>query len=211
MSKEVDVRVENLVKKFGRTVAVDNISFQVNKGDFFSILGPSGCGKTTTLRIISGFEVPTSGKIWVGDQPMEGVPPHKRKTNLVFQHLALFPMMNIYDNIAFGLTMKGHSKAEIKKTVGKMLEIINLPGYSNKRINQLSGGEKQRVAIARALAVNPTVLLLDEPLGALDLKLRELMKLELKNIQARIGTTFIYITHDQGEALVMSNKIAVMN
>ncbi len=208
---EVDVKVENLVKKFGSKIAVNNISFEVNKGDFFSVLGPSGCGKTTTLRMISGFEAPTSGKIWVGGEPMEGVPPHKRKTNLVFQNLALFPMMNVFDNIAFGLVMRGEPKKKIREEVFHMLEVINLPGYENKRINQLSGGEKQRVAIARALVLHPTVLLLDEPLGALDLKLREHMKIELKKIQARIGTTFIYITHDQGEALVMSNKIAVMN
>jgi len=208
---EVDVKVENLVKRFGRKIAVNNVSFEVNKGDFFSILGPSGCGKTTTLRMISGFEAPTSGKIWVGGEPMEGVPPHKRKTNLVFQNLALFPMMNVFDNIAFGLLMRGEPKKKIRETVQRMLEVINLPGYENKRVNQLSGGEKQRVAIARALVLHPTVLLLDEPLGALDLKLREHMKIELKKIQAKIGTTFIYITHDQGEALVMSNKVAVMN
>ncbi len=208
---QVDVKVEKLVKKFGNKLAVDNVSFEVKKGDFFSILGPSGCGKTTTLRMISGFEVPTSGKIWVGGEPMEGVPPHKRKTNLVFQNLALFPMMNVFDNIAFGLVMRGESKKKIRQAVEEMLEVINLKGYGKKMINQLSGGEKQRVAIARALVLHPTVLLLDEPLGALDLKLREHMKIELKKIQERIGTTFIYITHDQGEALVMSNKIAVMN
>ncbi len=208
---QVDVKVENLVKRFGKKIAVDNVSFEVNKGDFFSILGPSGCGKTTTLRMISGFEAPTSGRIWVGGEPMEGVPPHKRKTNLVFQNLALFPMMNVFDNIAFGLVMRGESKKKIRKAVEEMLEVINLKGYEKKMISQLSGGEKQRVAIARALVLHPTVLLLDEPLGALDLKLREHMKIELKKIQARIGTTFIYITHDQSEALVMSNKIAVMN
>lgn len=208
---EVDVKVENLVKKFGNKIAVNNVSFEVNKGDFFSILGPSGCGKTTTLRMISGFEVPTSGRIWVGGEPMEGVPPHKRKTNMVFQNLALFPMMTVYENIAFGLEMRGESRKKIREAVLNMLEVINLRGYENKRIGQLSGGEKQRVAIARALVLHPTVLLLDEPLGALDLKLREHMKIELKKIQAKIGTTFIYITHDQGEALVMSNKIAVMN
>ena len=208
---EVDVKVENLVKRFGSKIAVNNVSFEVNKGDFFSVLGPSGCGKTTTLRMISGFEAPTSGRIWVGGKPMEGVPPHKRKTNLVFQNLALFPMMNVFDNIAFGLVMRGETKKKIREEVLHMLNVINLSGYESKRINQLSGGEKQRVAIARALVLHPTVLLLDEPLGALDLKLREHMKIELKKIQARIGTTFIYITHDQGEALVMSNKIAVMN
>lgn len=209
--KEIDVQVEHLTKRFGKKLAVDNVSFEVHKGDFFSILGPSGCGKTTTLRMISGFEVPTSGRIWVGGEPMEGVPPHRRKTNLVFQNLALFPMMNVFDNIAFGLVMRGEARKNIKKSVTRMLEVINLSGYETKQINQLSGGEKQRVAIARALILNPTVLLLDEPLGALDLKLREHMKLELKKIQARIGTTFIYITHDQSEAMVMSNKIAVMS
>lgn len=208
---EADVKVENLVKRFGSKIAVNNVSFEVNKGDFFSILGPSGCGKTTTLRMISGFEAPTSGRVWVGGEPMEGVPPHRRKTNMVFQNLALFPMMNVFDNIAFGLEMKGEHRKKIRKEVMNMLEVINLKGYENKKISQLSGGEKQRVAIARALILHPTVLLLDEPLGALDLKLREHMKIELKKIQARIGTTFIYITHDQGEALVMSNKIAVMN
>jgi len=205
------VKLDHVTKTFGKFTAVADVSFEIENGEFFSILGPSGCGKTTTLRMISGFEVPTAGSIFVGGERVNDLAPHKRKTNLVFQHLALFPMMNVGENIAFGLQMQKVQKTEIQHRVDAILEVVELQGFQKKRIPQLSGGQKQRVAIARCLVLNPTVLLLDEPLGALDLKLREQMKIELKKIQHRIGTTFIYITHDQGEALVMSNRVAVMN
>lgn len=208
---EIDVKLDHVTKKFGKFSAVKDVSFEIEKGEFFSILGPSGCGKTTTLRMISGFEIPTEGSIFVGGELVNDLAPHKRKTNLVFQHLALFPMMNVEENIAFGLQMQKVPKTEIAKRVEAILEVVELQGFQKKRPSQLSGGQKQRVAIARCLVLNPTVLLLDEPLGALDLKLREQMKIELKKIQNRIGTTFIYITHDQGEALVMSDRVAVMN
>ena len=208
---EIDVKLDHVTKKFGKFIAVSDVSFKITKGEFFSILGPSGCGKTTTLRMISGFEIPSEGSIYVGGVRVNDLTPHKRKTNLVFQHLALFPMMNVEENIAFGLQMQKVPNDEIQQRVNMILEVVELQGFQKKRIGQLSGGQKQRVAIARCLVLNPTVLLLDEPLGALDLKLREQMKIELKKIQHRIGTTFIYITHDQGEALVMSNRVAVMN
>jgi spermidine/putrescine transport system ATP-binding protein len=210
MSK-IDVKLDHITKKFGKFAAVKDVSFEIAQGEFFSILGPSGCGKTTTLRMISGFEIPTEGSIYVGGERVNDLAPHKRKTNLVFQHLALFPMMNVEENIAFGLQMQKVPKMEITKRVEAILEVVELQGFQKKHPLQLSGGQKQRVAIARCLVLNPTVLLLDEPLGALDLKLREQMKLELKKIQHRIGTTFIYITHDQSEALVMSNRVAVMS
>ncbi|MFW5500030.1 MULTISPECIES: ABC transporter ATP-binding protein [unclassified Maridesulfovibrio] len=206
-----DLSVSDMVKKFGDFTAVDGVSFDVPAGSFFSILGPSGCGKTTLLRMIAGFEEPTSGDIEIRGGSMLGVPPNKRPVNLVFQHLALFPMMNVAENIAFGLKRRGVGAAEIKKKIETILERVGLPGYGEKQINQLSGGQKQRVAIARCLVLEPSVLLLDEPLGALDLKLREQMKVELKKLQAKVGTTFIYITHDQSEALVMSDRVAVMN
>ena len=208
---EIDVKLEHVTKRFGKFSAVEDVSFEIARGEFFSILGPSGCGKTTTLRMVSGFEIPTEGSIYVGGELVNDLSPHKRKTNLVFQHLALFPMMTVEENIAFGLQMQKVPKADIGKRVDAILEVVELSGSQKKRPSQLSGGQKQRIAIARCLVLNPTVLLLDEPLGALDLKLREQMKIELKKIQHRIGTTFIYITHDQGEALVMSNRVAVMH
>ncbi len=208
---EHDLSVRNLIKKFGNFVAVDDVTFDVEQGAFFSILGPSGCGKTTLLRMVAGFDEPTSGTIEIRGKKMLGVPPNQRPVNLVFQHLALFPMMNVEDNIAFGLRRRKIAAAEINKKIESILERVGLPGYAQKRIDQLSGGQKQRVAIARCLVLEPLVLLLDEPLGALDLKLREQMKVELKKLQAKIGTTFIYITHDQSEALVMSDHVAVMN
>lgn len=208
---DIDLSVENVVKTFGSFTAVDNVSFTVPKGSFFSILGPSGCGKTTMLRMIAGFEEPTSGRIQIRGRDMAGVPPNQRPVNLVFQHLALFPMMNVAENIAFGLKRRKVDKATINKQTEAMLERVGLPGYAGHRIDQLSGGQKQRVAIARCLVLEPSVLLLDEPLGALDLKLREQMKVELKKLQTKVGTTFVYITHDQSEALVMSDRIAVMN
>ncbi len=206
-----DLSIQNLVKTFGEFKAVDNVSFDVPQGSFFSILGPSGCGKTTILRMVAGFEEPTSGVIAIRGKDMRGVAPNNRPINLVFQHLALFPMMNVADNIAFGLKRRKVPSAEIVRKVEDVLERVGLPGYGQKRINQLSGGQKQRVAIARCLVLSPSALLLDEPLGALDLKLREQMKVELKKLQAKVGTTFIYITHDQSEALVMSDQVAVMN
>jgi len=206
-----DLSVLSLTKRFGDFFAVDDVSFEVPTGSFFSILGPSGCGKTTMLRMVAGFEEPTSGTIAIRGQDMAGVPPNRRPVNLVFQHLALFPMMNVARNIAFGLERRGVSKAETARRVEQTLERVELPGFGHKEIKQLSGGQKQRVAIARCLVLEPSVLLLDEPLGALDLKLREQMKVELKKLQAKVGTTFIYITHDQSEALVMSDTIAVMH
>ncbi len=207
---EIDVELKNVTKKFGDTVAVDNVSFKVEKGEFFSLLGPSGCGKTTTLRMIAGFEKPTEGEVYIGEELMTDVPPFKRPTNIVFQNLALFPHLNVYDNISFGLKIKKVPKNEIQKKVEEMLNLVRLSGYEKRKIKQLSGGEQQRVAIVRALVNEPTVLLLDEPLGPLDLKLREEMVVELKRIQREVGTTFIYVTHDQGEALTMSDRIAVM-
>jgi len=207
---KIDVELKNVTKKFGDVVAVDDVSLWVGKGEFFSLLGPSGCGKTTTLRMIAGFEKPTGGEVYIGGELMTDVPPFKRPTNLVFQHLALFPHLNVYDNISFGLKIKKLPKDEIQRKVKKMLKLVRLPGYEKRKIKQLSGGEQQRIAIVRALVNEPTVLLLDEPLGPLDLKLREEMVVELKRIQREVGTTFIYVTHDQGEALTMSDRIAVM-
>lgn len=208
---EAVLDIQKLTKRFGSFQAVEDLSFQVAEGSFFSILGPSGCGKTTLLRMIAGFLQPTSGTLEIRGKDMLGVPPNRRPVNLVFQNLALFPMMNVADNVAFGLKQKGLSRAESGKLVLAMLERVGLSGFEQKRISQLSGGQKQRVAIARALVVEPSILLLDEPLGALDLKLREHMKIELKKLQNEVGTTFIYITHDQSEALVMSDTVAVMN
>ena len=206
-----DLQAERLSKRFGDFRAVDDLSFSVARGSFFSILGPSGCGKTTLLRIVAGFLRPDAGEVRIGGKLMHGVPPNKRQVNMVFQHLALFPMMSVGDNVAYGLARRGVAKDEIKRRVGDMLERVSLPGAQDKRIEQLSGGQKQRVAIARSLVLEPTLLLLDEPLGALDLKLRDHMKIELKQLQAAIGTTFVYITHDQSEALVLSDHVAVMN
>jgi spermidine/putrescine transport system ATP-binding protein len=207
---KIDVELRNVTKRFGNVVAVDDVSFSVGKGEFFSLLGPSGCGKTTTLRMIAGFEKPTEGEVHIGGELMADVPPFKRPTNLVFQHLALFPHLNVYDNISFGLKIKKLPKDEIKRKVEEVLDLVRLPGYEERKIRELSGGEQQRIAIVRALVNEPTVLLLDEPLGPLDLKLREEMVVELKRIQREVGTTFIYVTHDQGEALTMSDRIAVM-
>jgi spermidine/putrescine transport system ATP-binding protein len=208
---QIDLSVQNVIKTFQEFTAVNSVSFEVEKGRFFSILGPSGCGKTTLLRMIAGLTEPTSGTIEIRGKSMAGISPNKRPVNLIFQHLALFPMMNVGENIAFGLKRRGENKADIKKKVKAILERTDLPGFDTKKIDQLSGGQKQRVAIARCLVLEPTVLLLDEPLGALDLKLREQMKVELKKLQAKVGTTFVYITHDQSEAMVMSDSVAVMN
>ena len=206
-----DLVCNAITKHFYDFYAVDEVSFEVPHGSFFSILGPSGCGKTTLLRMIAGFQHPSSGELLIKGKSMNGVPPNRRPVSMVFQHLALFPTMNIADNVGFGLRQRGVAKREISRRVGEVLERVGLPGVSERRIDQLSGGQKQRVAIARCMVLEPDVLLLDEPLGALDLKLREHMKVELKSLQAEFNTTFVYITHDQSEALVMSDNIAVMN
>lgn len=206
-----DLECENLSKRFGPFTAVDNVSFEIPSGSFFSILGPSGCGKTTLMRMIAGFEEPASGDIRIKGRSVLGTPPNKRNVKMVFQHLALFPMMNVGENIAYGLRCGGVAKAEIDRRVVDVLDRIGLPDVAGKEIHQLSGGQKQRIAIARCMVLEPDVLLLDEPLGALDLKLRERMKIELKLLQHQFDTTFVYITHDQSEALVMSDRVAVMN
>jgi len=205
------LEVVNVIKDFAGRRAVDGVSFVVPAGSFFSILGPSGCGKTTLLRMIAGFATPDAGDILIRGQSILGTPPNRRPVNMVFQHLALFPMMTVGENVAYGLRRRGTAKDEIARKVGAILERVGLPDVALRRIDQLSGGQKQRVAIARCLVLDPEVLVLDEPLGALDLKLREHMKVELKQLQAQVGTTFVYITHDQSEALVMSDHVAVMN
>lgn len=205
------LEIKNVTKRFGDFTAVDSVSFDVEDGGFFSILGGSGCGKTTLLRMIAGFEKETEGELLIRGESMRGIPPEKRAVNIVFQNLALFPMMNVEKNVAFGLQRQKLPKPEIQSRVKEMLERVGLVGFEKKNVDDLSGGQRQRVAIARSLVLKPSILLLDEPLGALDRKLREHMKIELKVLQKEIGTTFIYITHDQSEALVMSDKVAVMN
>jgi len=206
-----DLQVQDLVKRFSTHVAVDSLSFSVERGSFFSILGPSGCGKTTLLRMIAGLLAPDSGDIRIGGRSMAGVAPNRRPVNLVFQQLALFPMMSVGENVAYGLARRGVARAERARRAHAMLERVGLGESAGKRVDELSGGQRQRVAIARSLVLDPTLLLLDEPLGALDLKLREHMKIELKQLQAAFGTTFVYITHDQSEALVLSDHVGVMN
>ena len=207
-----EVKLVDLVKKFDDVIAVDGINVEMPPGEFFSLLGPSGCGKTTTLRMIAGFEQPTSGQILLDETDMSQTPPHKRSVNTVFQNYALFPHLNVFDNVAFGLQFKKElSKDEIARRVGQSLELVQLGGYEKRRPSQLSGGQQQRVALARALILNPEVLLLDEPLGALDAKLRKKLQVDLKALQEEVGITFIYVTHDQEEALTMSDRIAVMS
>ncbi len=206
-----DLEIRSLVKRFGDFTAVDDVAFSVPEGAFFSILGPSGCGKTTLMRMIAGFSRPDGGDILIKGQSTVGMPPNKVAANMVFQHLALFPTMSVAENIGYGLRRRGLPRDDIARRVEAMLERVDLAGSGPKQISQLSGGQKQRVAIARCLVLEPALLLLDEPLGALDLKLREQMKVELKQLQAKLGTTFVYITHDQSEALVMSDHVAVMN
>jgi len=206
----IAVELRDVTKRFGEVVAVDHVSLPIRDGEFFSLLGPSGCGKTTTLRMIAGFEQPSEGEIFIADQPVAGVPAFERNTNMVFQNYALFPHMTVSQNVAFGLQMKRVPQAEIARRVTEALEMVRLPGMEERMPTQLSGGQQQRVALARALVNRPAVLLLDEPLGALDLKLRKEMQLELKDLQNRVGITFIYVTHDQEEALTMSDRIAVM-
>jgi spermidine/putrescine transport system ATP-binding protein len=211
MASSTDLDLVNVTKRFGSHAAVDDVTFSVAPGEFFSILGPSGCGKTTLMRMIAGFEHPTSGDIRIRDRSMIGVPANRRPVNMVFQSLALFPMMNVGENVAYGLTCRGVARAEADERATGMLERVGLKGFGERRVTALSGGQRQRVAIARCLVLEPTLVLLDEPLGALDLKLREHMKIELKQLQGTFNTTFAYITHDQSEALVMSDRIAVMN
>jgi spermidine/putrescine transport system ATP-binding protein len=206
-----EVQLVDLVKRFGDFTAVDGINLKVAPGEFFSLLGPSGCGKTTTLRMIAGFERPTEGQVVLDGTDVANVPPHKRHVNTVFQNYALFPHLNVEKNVAFGLRYKETSKGESGKMVGRALELVRLTGYEKRRPNQLSGGQQQRVALARALILNPAVLLLDEPLGALDAKLRKALQIELKAIQEEVGITFVYVTHDQEEALTMSDRLAVMS
>jgi spermidine/putrescine transport system ATP-binding protein len=204
------VELVALTKRFTE-VAVDEVDLTVQSGEFFSLLGPSGCGKTTTLRLVAGFEQPTAGRILLDGTDVTAIPPHKRNVNTVFQSYALFPFLSVYDNVAFGLRHHGVAKADMGRRVGEALELVQLTDYAKRRPGQLSGGQQQRVALARALVLNPAVLLLDEPLGALDAKLRRSLKVELKALQERVGITFLYVTHDQEEALTMSDRLAVMN
>jgi spermidine/putrescine transport system ATP-binding protein len=206
-----DVRLENVTKRFDEVVAVDNLTLEIEPGSFYALLGPSGCGKTTTLRMIGGFEEPTDGSIYLGEREVSGLPAYKRDVNTVFQSYALFPHLSIFENVAFGLRRKGVGKADVAERVGEALELVDLGGFGKRKPAQLSGGQQQRVALARALVNRPRVLLLDEPLGALDLKLRKQMQLELKGIQGEVGITFIHVTHDQEEAMTMADQIAVMN
>ena len=206
-----EVQLVDLVKRFGEVSAVDGINVEVPGGEFFSLLGPSGCGKTTTLRLVAGFEQPTDGRILLDGVDMAHTPPHKRKVNTVFQSYALFPHLSVHENVAFGLRFKDVSKQDSNRRVAEALALVQLEGFDKRRPSQLSGGQQQRVALARALILNPSVLLLDEPLGALDAKLRKALQVELKALQERIGITFIYVTHDQEEALTMSDRLAVMS
>jgi spermidine/putrescine transport system ATP-binding protein len=206
-----DIELEHVTIRFGEFTAVNDVSLKIQGGEFFSILGPSGCGKTTLLRTISGFLEPTEGVVRISGQDMAGIGSNKRPTALIFQNLALFPLMSVAENIGYGLRVRGVPKPERRRKADELLRLVALPDQGDKRVSELSGGQKQRVAVARALAVEPKVLLLDEPLSALDLRLRQHMRAELRAIQKRVGITFIYITHDQGEALTISDRIAVMN
>ena len=206
-----EIRLTELTKHFRDVRAVDRISMDIRSGEFFSMLGPSGCGKTTTLRMVGGFELPTAGRIELRGRDVTTDPPDKRPVNMVFQNYALFPHLDVGGNVAFGLRRKGVAKSETARRVGEALDLVHLAGYDRRRPNQLSGGQQQRVALARALVNRPNVLLLDEPLGALDLKLRKQLQVELKRVQAEVGITFVYVTHDQEEALTMSDRIAVMH
>ena len=207
---EIDIRLDRVTKAFGDTIAVDDLSLDIEEGEFFSMLGPSGCGKTTTLRMIGGFDDPTRGTIYLGGRDVTDLPPYRRDVNTVFQSYALFPHFNVFENVAFGLRRRKVDRSEIERRVKDSLELVDLVGFDRRKPGQMSGGQQQRVALARALVNRPKVLLLDEPLGALDLKLRKQMQLELKRIQEEVGITFIYVTHDQEEAMTMSNRLAVM-
>jgi len=206
-----EIQLIDLTKQFADVTAVDGIDLHVPGGEFFSLLGPSGCGKTTTLRMIAGFEQPSEGRILLDGNDVAYTPPHKRNVNTVFQNYALFPHLNVFDNVAFGLRRAKRPKDEVKQRVARALELVQLTGYGKRKSSQLSGGQQQRVALARALVLNPAVLLLDEPLGALDAKLRKALQIELKALQQEVGITFLYVTHDQEEALTMSDRLAVMN
>jgi spermidine/putrescine transport system ATP-binding protein len=208
--KEIDVRLERVTKLFGDVAAVDDLSLDIEEGEFFSMLGPSGCGKTTTLRMIGGFEDPTYGTVYLGGRDVTDLPPYKRDVNTVFQSYALFPHLNVFENVAFGLRRRKVAKDEVGTRVKDAMKLVDLVGFEERKPPQMSGGQQQRVALARALVNHPKVLLLDEPLGALDMKLRKQMQLELKRIQQEVGITFIYVTHDQEEAMTMSNRFAVM-
>ncbi len=210
MKKKI-IELKNITKNFNDETVLDNINLYVNENEFVTLLGPSGCGKTTTLRIIGGFETPTEGNLFFDGKIINDIPPYKRQINTVFQKYALFPHLNVFENIAFGLKIKKLKKSEITYKVNKILKLVGLENFCNRDINSLSGGQQQRIAIARALVNEPKVLLLDEPLGALDLKLRKEMQIELKNMQKRIGITFVYVTHDQEEALTMSDTVAILN
>jgi len=205
------VKLESLTKRFDQAAAVNDVSLEIQAGEFFSLLGPSGCGKTTTLRMVAGFEPPTSGKILLDGVDVASLPPHRRNVNTVFQSYALFPFLTVAENVAFGLKYKSVPRAELNTRVAEALELVQLTGYEKRRPNQLSGGQQQRVALARALVLRPAVLLLDEPLGALDAKIRKQLRLELKALQEEVGITFVFVTHDQEEALSMSDRVAVMN
>lgn len=212
MNRSINIiRLENVGKRFGTVTALENFSLTVREGEFISLLGPSGCGKTTLLRIMAGQELDYTGRVFIGDRLMGRTPPFRRPVNMVFQKYALFPHMNVFNNIAFGLKIKKLSRKDIEKRVRDSLELVELSGFEERHVNQLSGGQAQRVALARALVNRPEVLLLDEPLGALDLKIRKQMQLELKKIHNKLGTTFVYVTHDQEEALVMSDRIVVID
>jgi len=206
-----EIRLIELSKRFAELTAVDGIDLDIPGGEFFSLLGPSGCGKTTTLRMIAGFEQPSAGRILLDGRDVAYTPPHRRNVNTVFQNYALFPHLNVFDNVAFGLRRAKRPKDEVKRSVARALELVRLTGYERRKSSQLSGGQQQRVALARALVLNPAVLLLDEPLGALDAKLRKALQIELKSLQQEVGITFLYVTHDQEEALTMSDRLAVMN
>jgi spermidine/putrescine transport system ATP-binding protein len=211
MSESISVEIQEVSKRFGDFAAVNRVSLTIQKGEFFSLLGPSGCGKTTLLRMIGGFELPTEGRILIGDKDVTHLPPYKRPVNMVFQSYALFPHLNVIDNVAFGLRYRKLSSSAAQQKARDSLNLVRMAGYEDRMPSQLSGGQRQRVALARALAMEPEVLLLDEPLGALDQKLRKEVQLELKNLQKSLGLTFVFVTHDQEEALTMSDRIAVMN
>ncbi|RBI83488.1 Fe3+/spermidine/putrescine ABC transporter ATP-binding protein [Rhodosalinus halophilus] len=210
MTQDAYIRIENVTKRFGSFTALGDVSMDIREGEFFSLLGASGCGKTTLLRLLAGFESPTEGEIYLDGDPISGVPPNHRPVNMVFQSYAIFPHLDVRDNIAYGLRKRKLPKARRDEMVDEMLHLIKLPDYGDRRANQLSGGQRQRVALARALILRPKVLLLDEPLGALDKNLREQMQLELRQIQRTVGITFVFVTHDQEEALTLSDRMAVM-
>ncbi len=211
MSRDAIISFKDVSKSFGKVKAVDGVNFEINRGEFFSLLGPSGCGKTTLLRMVAGFEMPDSGEVFIDGQPMSAIPPNQRPVNMVFQNYAIFPHMDVRGNISFGMRKSGLSKVELNRRIDEILELIKLQGFGKRGADELSGGQRQRVALARALIKQPKVLLLDEPLGALDKKLREQMQIELRLLQQQLGITFLFVTHDQEEALTLSDRIAVMS